>query len=121
MRQRYPLLLMMLLTLVLVACSGTTPEAAPWLLGRWQVSYNPNNDDNDVMVFQPDAMVTIETEDGRTLPGQYQIKQDQLLLLIQVGQRNVETGFTISAARDRLVYKNGAYYTKVNDGGGSSR
>lgn len=103
----------LLLILMLAACAGS--ETPAWLLGRWQVSYNPNNDDSDVLVFLPGSRVNIETEDGRTLEGRYQIKQDQLLMLIQVGQRNVETRFKVSSAHDRLLYKNGAYYTKSAD------
>lgn|GEM_PF-2350114 len=107
----------LLLILMLAACAGS--ETPSWLQGRWQVAYNPNNDDSDDLVFLPGSRVSIETEDGRTLEGRYQIKQDQLLMQIQVGQRNVETRFRISSAHDRLLYKNGAYYTKFKETGES--
>ena len=55
----------------------------------------------------------ILTEDGRTLTGHYLIREDHLLLLIEKGSRSIETEFLVSAARDRLTYKNGAYYTRA--------
>jgi len=106
-----------LLMLFLLACSGAGPETPPWLLGRWQVAFNPGQDDNDVLWFQQGGKVNIATEDGRSLQGLYQIKQDELIMLIQIGQRNVETRIKISAARDKLFFSNGAYYMK-QDGGG---
>jgi hypothetical protein len=41
-------------------------------------------------------------------------------LLIDKGSRNIETEFRISAARDRLTYKNGAYYTRAVGAGGDT-
>jgi hypothetical protein len=110
----------MLLALMLPACSGAGSETPPWLLGRWQVAYNPNQDDSDVLLFQPGGKVRIEMEDGRALPGYFQVQQDKLVLLIQIGQRNIETQFQISPAKDRLVFSNGAYYMKFNDEGDTS-
>jgi hypothetical protein len=105
----------MLLCLLLPACGSAGPEAPAWLSGRWQVAYNPGHDSNDVLFFQSGANVSIATEDGRSLNGVYQIKGDQLIMLVQVGQRSVETQVKISAARDRLIFSNGAYYMRVGD------
>lgn len=113
MKRQYGIrLISVLLTLLILAACGGGADTPAWLMGRWQLSYNPNHDDSDVLVFLSGARVNIETVDGRTLEGHFQINQDQLLILIQARQREVETRFRISDTHDRLVYKNGAYYTK---------
>jgi hypothetical protein len=108
-------LLLIALCLLLLACSGAGPETPAWLSGRWEVAYNPRHDTNDVLFFQPDAKLRIATEDGQSLDGYYQIKGDQLILLVQVGPRNVETLVRISPQQDRLTFSNGAYYMRAGD------
>ena len=112
MKRRYGIrkITVLLALLILVACGAADTPA--WLMGRWQLSYNPGNDDSDVLVFLPGGRVNIETVDGRTLEGHFQIDQDQLLMVIQGRKREIETRFRISDTHDRLIYKNSAYYTK---------
>jgi len=112
-------LVLMLAGLILLGCSGGAQQTTPpWLLGRWQLSYNPQQDDNDILLFSQGGKVRIETEAGRSLNGHFLIQQEQLLLLVQIGQRSVETRFRISEAKDQLIFSNGAYYMKDNDGSG---
>jgi len=109
-------LLPLILSLNLLACSGAGPETPSWLLGHWQVAFNPGEDDNDVLWFQQSGKVRIDTEDGRSLQGLYQIKEDQLIMLVQVGSRNIESIIKISPNRDKLFFSNGAYYMKQKSG-----
>ena len=109
-------LLPLILSLNLLACSGAEPETPSWLLGRWQVAFNPGQDDNDVLWFQQGGKVRIDTEDGRSLQGLYQIKQDELIMLIQIAPRKVESIIKISPNKDKLFFSNGAYYMKQESG-----
>lgn len=105
----------MLTGLILLACSGVSQETPSWLLGRWQVAYNPGQDDNDILQFQQGNKISIETADGRSLKGDILLQGNKLLLFIQVGRRSIETQIQISATQDRLIFNNGAYYMKVKD------
>jgi len=108
--------LSMLLTVTgLQGCESAADSGPAWLVGDWHVTYNPLNDDTDVLKFMPKNKVAILAEDGRKMTGHYLIREDKLLLVIDKGGRSVETEFHISTARDRLTYKNGAYYTRTDN------
>lgn len=106
---------MLLLVMGLQGCDSVADTSPAWLVGNWHVAYNPLNDNTDVLKFMPKNKVAILTEDGRKMTGHYLIREDKLLLLIDKGGRSIETEFHISTARDRLTYKNGAYYTRADD------
>ena len=71
---RYSLVSIVLLLLTLGACSGSSNADTAWLLGQWELSHNPENDDEDVLVFERDGKFHVQTVDGRTLPGQYVVE-----------------------------------------------
>lgn len=99
---------------LLAGCGADMSVATPpWLLGRWHVAFNPGHDANDVLQFQTNNRVKIETEAGQLLKGFFQIEQDELILMIDVGRRNVEIRLRISASHEQLIFSNGAYYLKV--------
>lgn len=104
----------------LQGCDNKADAGPPWLLGQWHVAYNPLNDDSDILKFMPDNKVLILTEDGRKMTGSYQVRADQLLLVIDKGGRSIETKFSISRSRDRLTYRNGAFYTRADKAGAAS-
>lgn len=96
-----------------VACTEPDRGEAPdWLAGSWELTHNPTGDDEDVLIFDEQGQVTVQTEDKRRLHGRYHVKDSTLLLLLMIGNRQVETQFELDHGNQRLVYKNGAYYTK---------
>jgi hypothetical protein len=109
----FGVLLLLLCGAGLPACDNRMETAPPWLTGEWHLAYNPLNDDADVLKFKPENEVAIFTEDGRQLGGHYLIRKDHLVLVIDKRGRSIETEFRISADKDRLTYKNGAYYTRA--------
>lgn len=110
--RRYAVFPLMLLLLFLGACSGSGNVDAAWLIGKWELSHNPENDDEDILVFNRDGKFHIETVDGRTLPGQYVVEDNKVKIVLPLRKKVVETSFDVDPARQRLTYENGAYYTK---------
>lgn len=105
---------MLLLVTALQGCDNVADSGPAWLVGEWRLSYNPLNDATDALQFLPDNKVAILTEDGRNMTGHYLIREDTLVLVIDKAGRSIETEFHISSSRDRLTYKNGAYYTRAD-------
>ena len=108
----YKTLFIIILCIGLFACGGINGDEHKWLIGEWQLTYNPSHDDEDVLSFSSGGRLTIKTVGGRSIDGHYQIVDNQLIMLIPNGSRPIETSFKISEARDQLLFANGAYYTK---------
>lgn len=106
-------LLGLLLLTGIQGCSNRADSGPAWLVGEWHVSFNPLHDDADVLKFMPESKAAILTEDGRRMTGHYLIHENTLVLVIDKGGHSIETQFQISTARDRLTYKNGAFYTRA--------
>ncbi|MBL4850778.1 MAG: hypothetical protein JKY90_00630 [Gammaproteobacteria bacterium] len=97
---------------MLTACSGANNAAeASWLHGTWQVSHNPKNDDEDDMVFMADGKVLIKTQQG-DLVGHYAVEGRLLRMLITVNGKPVPTEFRVSQNNAKLIFKNGAEYSR---------
>ncbi len=96
---------------LLTACSGGMESEHDWLLGQWELAYNPENDDEDVLLFHEDGRVVIQTVDGREINGRYRIANDRLYLTLMLATRPLEVSFAISPDHSRLIFeKTGAYY-----------
>ncbi len=105
--------LALLFVVMASACgSGGDPGAQQWLHGTWELTFNPDRDDEDNLVFDEDGVVRILTADNRVLNGRYQVSDNDLLLVLVVNDKPVDVSFEISPDKTRLVYRNGAYYTK---------
>ena len=99
----------LLLAAVLGGCADDSDRN--WLVGSWELAYNPAEDDEDVLVFHKDGSMEIQTIDGRKVTGRYQIDGDRLDLQLALATRILEVSFTISPDRSRLIFeKTGAYY-----------
>ncbi|MFQ5487268.1 MAG: hypothetical protein ACE5ET_02335 [Gammaproteobacteria bacterium] len=106
-------LLLTMALLLLAACSGPAGDDNAWLLGRWEVAYNPAADDEDVLLFREDGSVLVQTVDGREVHGRYQIRRGRLDLELALATRVLQVSFDISPDHSRLVFaKTGAYYQR---------
>ena len=85
---------------------------AVWLHGKWELTHNPEKDDSDVLVFKDDGTVTVQTEDGREISGKYLVNENQLRMTLVTARDIVDVEFTISQDKTKLIYRNGAFYTK---------
>ena len=76
------------------------------------MTHNPDNDSADKLIFKDDGTVVVQTEDGREIPGKYLIEEDQLKMTLATERDVIDVDFAISADKSKLIYKNGAFYTK---------
>ncbi len=105
------LLIPICLTLLLFACGGDNRH--DWLHGDWVLTYNPQRDSQDTLRFEPSGKVYILVSSEKPdIRGRYQVSDEGLDMLLNVDDRIVEAHFDISPDRSRLIYHNGAYYTK---------
>lgn len=106
-------LLLTMALLVLAACSDPASNDNAWLLGRWELAYNPDADDEDVLLFREDGSVLVQTVDGREVPGKYHIRGERLDLDLALSTRLLQVSFDISPDHSRLIFpKSGAYYQR---------
>lgn len=97
----------------LSGCSYSSgAKEAVWLHGTWELTHNPDNDSSDTLVFKDDGTVTVQTEDGRQIPGKYLVDENKLKMTLDTGRNVIDVEFTVSADKSKLIYSNGAFYTK---------
>jgi len=95
------------------ACSYTSgSKDAVWLHGVWELTHNPDKDDEDKLDFKDDGTVIVRTEDGREIHGKYLIDENHLKMTLAAPKNIVDVDFTISEDKKKLIYENGAFYTK---------
>lgn len=103
----------LLLTALIAGCgSDNDTVSQQWLHGAWELTFNPDRDSDDELVFKPNGLVRVHTESNRDFEGKYQVSDDTLIMVMIVNDVPVEVRFGISPDKTRLVYENGAYYMK---------
>jgi hypothetical protein len=103
----------LLLVALTTACSdGSGAAAQQWLHGAWELTFNPDQDSEDDLVFAKDGSMRVHAANARVIDGKYLVSGNELLMLLVVNGKPVEVRFEISPDKSRLIYKNGAYYTK---------
>ena len=109
-RPFWPVLCLSALTLLATACSQEADSR--WLIGDWQVAYNPRHEPNDILRFAPDHVMSVHLADGRVVDGHYRLKADTLILDLAVPKRETAVRIRVSPDHRRLVFASGAYYEK---------
>jgi len=112
MKQGLRWLLAAIFFVSLTGCFEKEKVDTSWVLGTWTLAHNPENDDNDKLVFDSDESVTVLAEKGGKLQGSYQYAGDKLKLLLQAQRKTIEVEFEVSSDHSKLIYKSGAYYMK---------
>ncbi len=113
--------------LLLVSCSkseapSVQPAAAAnpsaetglgWLLGTWELAYDPDNNPTDYLVFQADNVVESRKSLGAMgTAGKFQLAGDTLTTSFAVRDREISIDFTVSEDKGRLIKSDGAYYMR---------
>jgi len=112
MKQGLRWLLAAIFFVSLTGCFEEEKVDTSWVLGTWELAHNPENDDNDKLVFDSDESVTVLAEKGGKLQGNYQYADDKLKLSLQAARKTIEVEFEVSSDHSKLIYESGAYYTK---------
>ena len=110
---RHRLIVVMLIAGMTAACfGGPNPDQEKWLHGSWELTFNPEHDDSDVLIFKDDGTVMVRTADGRNISGKYAVFDKELAVTLVMNNKIIDVKFQISPDQSRLIYENGAYYTK---------
>ena len=96
----------------LSGCFGEEKVNTSWLLGTWELTHNPEKDDQDKLVFDADDSVTVLAEKVGELQGSYQYVDGKLKISLPVQRKTIEVEFEVSSDHSKLIYQSGAYYTK---------
>jgi len=112
MKQGLRWLLAAIFFVSLTGCFEEEKVDTSWVLGTWELAHNPENDDNDKLVFDSDQSVTVLAEKGGKLQGSYQYASGKLKLSLQAARKTIEVEFEVSSDHSKLIYESGAYYTK---------
>ncbi len=106
------LILIFGIALSLLACGGEQARHE-WLHGDWALTHNPQNDSEDSLRFERSGKVSVlVSSGGRNIHGRYHVSEQGVEMLLEVGERLVDVHFDVSPDHSRLIYHNGAYYTK---------
>lgn len=105
-------LLATILVVLMVGCSEETKQDTTWILGKWELAYNPEKDDEDALIFDSDDTVTVLAEKGGKLPGTYQYSDGILKISLPTQRKTIEVEFEVSSDHSKLTYASGAYYIK---------
>lgn len=109
---KYFIMLYFALILFVSGCSASDDaEQLGWLYGTWQLSHNPDNDDEDDLLFKSDGQLLILTQHGQ-IQGEYALNGDALRMLFSVNAKPVITKFKVSPNKDKLIFENGAEYSR---------
>jgi hypothetical protein len=109
------------LLLILGVSSASQAQDNSWLLGNWLLTYDPDNDTQDMLTFkQGGEFVTTEVGTDRQVKGVYFLKQDEILVkLFHNGKIAMSLTLAFDDKKDTLYYTsmntgNTSYYTKMN-------
>ena len=96
----------------ILGCMDEDKVDTSWVLGTWELAYNPENDDDDLLVFDSDQTVTVLAKKGGKLQGSYQLLDGKLKISLAAQRKTIDVEFEVSSDHSKLIYESGAYYTK---------
>ena len=89
------------LALALLLVSGSAAEQG-WLLGRWEMTRDPDGGSKDWLEFEPDGRVTSIKPDGQRTTGRYIASEAEVKLYFKVGTLSVITTMAADADQQHL-------------------
>ena len=109
-----------LMAITLLMSSATFAGSNDWLLGDWQMTYDPDGDTKDIVSFSEGSQfVTTEISSGKKIKGMYFVRSGHVSIsLINQGKIFMKLKLKYDNAKKKLYYNpdntsDPAYYTKV--------
>lgn len=86
-----------------------------WLLGTWELAFDPDKSPTDYMVFGPgNRFESRQAGEVQGPVGTFVLEDAALHISVPIGERTVKLDFQVSATKDRLTKADGAYYAKTS-------
>ena len=92
------------------------PERDEWLYGTWQLTYDPDNNPTDWIIFAVDGSVSVKRPDGRLISGTYTRVGSSLTVTVSINSKAISFPLKVSPDRTQIANESGAYYTKSHSG-----
>jgi hypothetical protein len=89
------------LALALLLVSAAAADQA-WLLGRWEMTHDPDGGPKVWFEFSPDGTVVSTKPDGQRTTGRYIASEDEVKAYFKVGTLSVITTFAADADKKHL-------------------
>ena len=94
------------LALLLSAAPASAAEQT-WLLGRWEMTRDPDGSPKDWLEFAPDGRVAAVKLNGQRLTGRYVATESEVALTFKVGNESVIINLTVDTDK-KLLYARSA-------------
>jgi hypothetical protein len=113
------LLLPLIVVLGLLASpTHAQSEKDGWLVGRWELTHDPEGNPKDWLEFSAKGKVTSIAPDGRRTLGDYVVAEGEIRMTLLVGEMRIPITLKIAPDRKRLFTysaktKTSATYEKV--------
>lgn len=74
-----------------------------WLTGRWEMTYDPDDNPKDWVEFKASGEVVSIAHDGKHVPGRYTVAGDEIQVTFNVDGTEVPLTLRCSADKSRLT------------------
>jgi hypothetical protein len=94
-----------LVALLFAALLGGAPALASgheWLLGRWELTHDPQGDAKDWLEFHPDGRAVSVSPNGRRIPGEYVVGDGEIRVVYSFAGRQIPITLKHSPDRAKL-------------------
>lgn len=115
MRRLHATIPLALAAVLLLAACGTpagSPAGGPaaaksrpdWMVGTWELSYDPDGAPQDRMVFRADGTVTNQFPGEPDVDGEYRAAGDRVMVTLNEGDRTRTTEMRLDEATGKLLF-----------------
>jgi hypothetical protein len=74
-----------------------------WLVGKWELSHDPDGSPKDWLVFEGGGKVTSHSPQGRSVSGDYSINEGSISIVFDLGNRALPMRLTYTPDRRKLL------------------
>lgn len=96
------LTLAVLTTLVVLLAPSAFAASPDWLLGRWELTHDPEGNPKDWLEFHPDGRAFSIAPSGRRVPGEYTVGNGEVRIVYTLAGRQIPITLTFEPDRARL-------------------
>jgi hypothetical protein len=94
--------LLVLLAVALLAGAPALAAGPDWLLGRWELTHDPQGDAKDWLEFHADGRAVSISPSGRRIPGEYVVGDGEIRIVYSFAGRQVPITLKTSPDRAKL-------------------
>jgi hypothetical protein len=116
MKNKGVVLVLLAAALILTLAPLSAADDHGWLLGTWELSYDPDHSPKDYLTFKENGVFVHTSHEGEYRDGTYAVTKDRVVIIQQFGDKVVSNSLAFDDKHDILyfTYKgHTSHYTKV--------